>query len=104
MARMPKKRLAVVGTVVTLASAATALAAFQGLPPGGNPVNDDAAAGLDPNRPVSVDDPTNADVVGGALTAGKPGVPWAVFRTTTSGKDQVFVRQFANGAWTTRAI
>src|SRR5206468_12679493 len=31
-------------------------------------------------------------------------VPWAIFRTTTSGKDQVFVRSFASGAWTTRGI
>ena len=48
-------------------------------------------------------DPTNADVVGGALTAGKPAVPWAIFQQQEKiGEDQIFVRSFAGGAWTTR--
>jgi hypothetical protein len=53
---------------------------------------------------VSGEDPTNADVVGGALTAGKVAVPWAIFRQTEASpaKDQVFSRSFAAGAWTTR--
>ena len=53
---------------------------------------------------VSGEDPTNADLVGGALTAGKPAVPWAIFRQQEppGSADQVFVRSFANGAWTTR--
>jgi hypothetical protein len=50
-----------------------------------------------------------ADVVGGSLVAGKPAVPWAIFRQReTNGSsppaDQVFSRSFANGAWTTRGI
>src|SRR5947208_2888057 len=93
-------RVAVVGTIVALASVGTAWA-FQALPPGAQ-VNDDTAAGIDRTLGVSGEDPTNADVVGGALTAGKPAVPWATFRQGTSGSDQIFVRSFAGGKWTTR--
>ncbi len=62
------------------------------------------AAGINPAQGVGSDDPTNADVVGGALVAGKPAVPWAIFRATRGGrsKDQIFSRSFAGGAWTTR--
>ena len=74
--------------------------------PGGQ-VNDDLAAGINKAISVSGEDPTNAEVVGGALIAGKPAVPWAVFRQQeTNGSppphDQVFSRSFAAGAWTTR--
>ena len=70
-------------------------------------MNDDLAAGINKAISVNGDEPTNADVVGGALTAGKPAVPWAIFRQQeTNGSpppnDQAFVRSFANGAWTTR--
>jgi hypothetical protein len=80
--------------------------AFQPLPTG-RQVNDDPAAGIDPTISVSVDGPSNADVVGGSLAAGKPAVPWAVFRQreteeNTPPHDQVFARSFAKGAWTTR--
>lgn len=93
--------------VALLASAGSALA-FQAMPPGAQ-VNDDLAAGINKAISVSGEDPTNADVVGGALTAGKPAVPWAVFRQQeTNGSppphDQVFSRSFAAGAWTTRGI
>jgi hypothetical protein len=98
-------RLALAGGVAALAASGSALA-FQALPPGGQ-VNDDLAAGIDRTISVSGEDPTNADVVGGALTAGKPAVPWAVFRQQeTNGAapphDQVFARSFAGGKWTTR--
>ena len=98
-----KLRAAVATTAVALATAGTAAAALQGLPPGSQ-VNDDAAAGINKALNVSGEDPTNADVVGGALTAGKPAVPWAVFRQqeAAGAKDQVFSRSFAGGAWTTR--
>jgi len=86
--------------VVALAAAGSA-AAFQALPPGGQ-VNDDLAAGIDRTLGVNGDNPTNADVVGGALVAGKPNVPWAVLRAHTTGHDQIFSRSFANGVWTTR--
>jgi hypothetical protein len=87
-------------TVAALAAAGSA-AAFQALPPGAQ-VNDDPAAGINPALSVSGEDPTNADVVGGALVAGKPAVPWSIFRQLTSGHDQIFSRSFAGGAWTTR--
>jgi hypothetical protein len=87
---------------VALAAAGSA-AAFQALPPGGQ-VNDDAAAGIHSNLSVAAEDPTNADVVGGALVATKPAVPWAIFQQTEQSpqKDQIFSRSFASGAWTTR--
>jgi hypothetical protein len=96
-------RVALAVTVVALATAGGAMAALQALPPGAQ-VNDDAAAGINKALSVSGEDPTNADVVGGALTAGKPAVPWAIFRQQEAGgaKDQVFSRSFAKGAWTTR--
>ncbi len=95
-------RIVLATTVVALGTAGSA-AAFQALPPGAQ-VNDDPAAGMNPALNVSAQDPTNADVVGGALTAGKTAVPWAVFRQQEAGgaKDQVFSRSFAGGAWTTR--
>ena len=71
-------RVAMVSVIIALASAGTAWA-FQALPPG-EQVNDDSAAGIYKTFSVSGEDPTNADVVGGALTAGKPAVPWAIFR------------------------
>ncbi len=97
-----RRGVAVAGTVAVLAAAGTA-SAFQALPPGAQ-VNDDVAAGINPALSVSGEDPTNADVVGGALTAGKVAVPWAVFRQQEAAgcKDQVFSRSFAGGAWTTR--
>src|ERR1700729_269482 len=100
--RLGRSKIAVAGTVAVLASAGSAFA-LQGLPPGGQ-VNDDAAAGINPALSVSGEEPTNADVVGGALTAGKVAVPWAVFRQTEPGgaHDQIFSRSFAGGAWTTR--
>jgi len=87
--------------VVVLACAAGAWA-FGALPPGGQ-VNDDLAAGIDKSQNVAGGDPTNADVVGGALSAGKPAVPWAIFQQQEKiGEAQIFVRSFAGGAWTTR--
>jgi hypothetical protein len=76
----------------------------QRLPPGVQ-VNNDPDAGVHPSDPVALGDPTNADLLGGALTAGDPAVPWAIFQqkeTSQSGQDQVFVRSFAGGVWTTR--
>jgi hypothetical protein len=88
--------------VVVCVSAGTALAALGGLPADGSHVNDDAAAGIDKTRNVSGEDPANADVVGGALTAGGLAVPWSIFRQATAGADQLFVRAFAGGAWSTK--
>jgi hypothetical protein len=100
--KLRRRGVAVAGTVAVLAAAGTA-SAFQALPPGAQ-VNDDIAAGINPAQSVSGEDPTNADLVGGALTAGKVAVPWAIFRQQEAGgaHDQVFSRSFAAGAWTTR--
>ena len=96
--------VAIVTMIIALASVGTAWA-LQALPPGGQ-VNDDPAAGINPGLSVSGDDPTNADVVGGALTAGGKAVPWAVFRQQemSGAFDQIFSRSFAMGAWKTRGI
>jgi hypothetical protein len=104
MRRILGRRPLALACIFTLLIAGSAWAAFQSLPSDGSQVNNDVAAGIDPTKPVQLADPTNADVVGGALTAGKPAVPWAIFQQTTSGHDQVFVRSFAAGAWTTRGI
>ena len=95
--------LIVAGVAALLATAGSALGALLALPPGGQ-VNDDPAAGINKANSVGSEDPTNSDVVGGALTAGAVNVPWAIFRQEESGgqSDQVFVRSFAAGAWTTR--
>jgi hypothetical protein len=94
--------VAVVVAILALTGAGSAWA-FGALPPGGQ-VNDDSAAGIDKAQGVSGENPTNADVVGGALVAGKRAVPWAAFRALekTPFHDQIFVRSFAAGAWTTR--
>jgi hypothetical protein len=104
VARRPVVALAL---AVLLVGAGSALA-FQPLPPGAQ-VNDDLAAGINKNFSVGNEDPTNSDIVGGSLVAGKPAVPWAIFRQReTNGSsppaDQIFVRSFANGVWTTRGI
>ena len=88
------------GGVFLLVTAAAALA-LGVLPPGGQ-VNDDLAAGINKTISVSGEEPTNADVVGGALTAGAPAVPWAIFRQQETNSapppnDQVFSRSFAGG-------
>jgi hypothetical protein len=95
-------KTAAVGAIAVVAVAGSAVA-FQALPPGAQ-VNNDPSAGIDGTLSVSGEDPANADVVGGALTAGKVAVPWAIFRqqTAAGGHDQTFVRSFAEGAWSTR--
>src|SRR5690349_24352051 len=74
---LPKRKLcrlllAAAGVVVAVTLAASA-GAFQALPPGAQ-VNDDPAVGIDKTLGVDGGEPTNAGVVGGALTAGKPAV------------------------------
>jgi hypothetical protein len=96
-------RLAPALILVALATAGSAWA-LQSLPATGAQVNDDAAAGIPKTSDVAGEDPTNADVVGGALVATAQNVPWAVFRQLepAGAHDQVFSRSFAGGAWTTR--
>jgi hypothetical protein len=96
--------LTIATAVLALTIAASALAAFGSLPSDGSKVNNDPTAGIDPAQSVSAEEPTNADVVGGALTAGGKAVPWSIFRQQEAGgsKDQVFVRAFKDGAWATQ--
>ncbi len=104
MRGLTRRRAALAAILLTLAGAGSAWAAFQSLPSNGTQVNSDLAAGINPADPVKLEDPTNADVVGGALTAGAPAVPWAIFRqteTTAAKHDQIFVRAFKQGAWAT---
>ena len=104
MRKLRRKRVAVASMAVALAAAGSA-AAFQQLP-ANDQVNNDPANHIDPAQGVNGEDPTNADVVGGALVAGKPAVPWAIFRQkeASGAKDQIFSRSFAAGAWLTRGI
>src|SRR5262249_58965065 len=83
------------GVMLSLA-ASSAMADLLGLPADGAQVNNDPAAGIDPNQSAK-----ESDVVGGSLTGGAR-VPWAIFRQQTTGADQVFSRSFANGTGTTR--
>ena len=96
--RRSMRRTATLGAVAltTLGLAATAGASLQQLPPGAQ-VNDDPAAGIDPQRDAGV-----SDVVGGSLAAGGIRVPWAAFEQQTAGEQQIFVRAFKNGAWKTQ--
>ncbi len=95
--------VAVSALALTIGTGGAVGAATVGLPPG-QQVNDDPAAGIDPTLSISGEDPTASDVAGGAVTAGAAAVPWAIFRqeTTGGGADQVFVRSFSGGVWTTR--
>jgi hypothetical protein len=109
MRRMRGKRIALLGAILALLATGSAWAAFQGLPADNSQVNNDpnAAVGINPADPVNIEDPANADVVGGALDATKPAVPWSIFRQleTAAGKpDQIFSRSFAAGKWTTRGV
>ena len=62
-------------------------------------VNNDVAASIDPTKDAGA-----ADVAGGSVTAGALQVPWATFEQATSGANNVFVRAFVNGAWTTEGF
>jgi hypothetical protein len=90
------RRAALAGVAAALVAAGTA-GAVVGLPSDGSQVNNDPAAGIDPNQNAGV-----SDVVGGSLVAGGPRVPWATFEQKTGNSQQIFVRKFANGQWVTQ--
>ena len=96
------RRAAFAGAIAILAISSPAWA-FQALPSGGV-VNDDLAAGINKTISVSGEDPANADVAAGALTAGQAAIPWAIFRQqeVAGAHDQVFSRSFTGGSWTTQ--
>jgi hypothetical protein len=89
-------RLSLVATVLVVALAGTAMAAFVGLPSDGSQVNNDPANGIDPARDAGA-----SDVVGGSLAGGLR-VPWAAFEQKTTAAQQIFVRAFKAGQWVTQ--
>ena len=87
---------ALAGVAASLAVAGTA-GAVIGLPADGSQVNNDPAAGIDPNQDAGV-----SDVVGGSLAAGGPRLPWATFEQKAGSAQRIFVRAFKNGQWVTQ--
>jgi hypothetical protein len=90
------RRATLVGVAAALVAAGSA-GAVIGLPSDGSQVNNDPAAGIDPNQNAGV-----SDVVGGSLVAGGPRVPWATFEQQAGGAQRIFVRAFKNGQWVTQ--
>jgi hypothetical protein len=90
------KRSALVGVAAALVAAGTA-GAVIGLPADGSQVNNDPAAGIDPNQNAGL-----SDIVGGSLAAGGPRVPWATFEQKAGSAQRIFVRAFKNGQWVTQ--
>ena len=91
---------AALSTAATLTLAAGAHALPVQLPPT-TQVNDDPGNSIFPDQPAGV-----SDVVGGSLAAGGVNVPWATFEQKTDRTDaqQIFVRAFKNGQWTTQGF
>jgi hypothetical protein len=91
------RRAALAGLAATLLAAGTA-GAVVGLPSDGSQVNNDPAAGIDPNQNAGV-----SDIVGGSLAAGGARVPWATFEQAAgNGAQRIFVRAFKGGKWVTQ--
>ncbi len=90
------RRAVLAGAAAALVAAGTA-GAVIGLPSDGSQVNNDPAAGIDPNQNAGV-----SDVVGGSLAAGGPRVPWATFEQKAGNAQRIFVRAFKNGQWVTQ--
>jgi len=79
-----------------LLAAAGAYGAVIGLPADGSQVNNDPAAGIDPNQNAGA-----SDVVGGSLAVNGPRIPWGSFEQQSGSSQQIFVRAFKNGQWIT---
>lgn len=92
--------VAVTMIAVVVGVTSPAAGSLTRLPGSGGKVNNDVANGIDPTRSVSGEDP-NSDLVAASVTAKGRLVPWVVFRDETSGADQLFVRRFDDGRWTT---
>jgi hypothetical protein len=93
----PFVRRALLGGLAAALVAAGSAGAVIGLPSDGSQVNNDPAAGIDPNQNAGV-----SDVVGGSLAAGGPRVPWATFEQKAGDAQRIFVRAFKNGQWVTQ--
>ena len=90
-------RVTLLAAALLLLATSSGMAAVLGLPSNGSQVNNDPAAGIDPNQNAG-----HSDVVGGTLTPGGPRVPWAAFEQQSGSSQQIFVRAFKNGQWVTQ--
>jgi hypothetical protein len=97
MRQLRIRRAGVLTAVVALLLAAGAYAAVIPLPAFNTQVNNDPAAGIDPQQDAGA-----SDIVGGSLVAGGPRVPWATFEQKSGSSQQIFVRAFKNGQWVTQ--
>jgi hypothetical protein len=97
MRQLRIKRTGLLTALAVLLLAAGAYAAVIGLPADGSQVNNDPAAGIDPDQDAGA-----SDIVGGSLAAGGPRVPWATFEQKSGSSQQIFVRAFKNGQWVTQ--
>lgn len=90
-------RSVVIAGLTAAAGAGAAHAALIDLPPG-RQVNDDPGAGISPTQPAGA-----VDLAAGALTAGGGHTPWSIFEQAVAGSSQqIFAREFVDGAWVTR--
>lgn len=97
MRKLRITRAGLLTVVAVLLMVAGAYAATVGLPADQSQVNNDPAAGIDPQQDAGV-----SDIVGGSLAAGGPRVPWATFEQKSGSSQQIFVRAFKNGQWVTQ--
>jgi hypothetical protein len=98
MISMFARRVSVATAAVTLLAAGSAFAVV-GLPADNSQVNNDTAAGIDPNQSAGA-----SDIVGGSLAPAGARVPWATFEQQTGPGEaqQIFVRAFKGGKWVTQ--
>src|SRR4051812_3877215 len=89
---------AALGTAAALTFATGAHASLNQLPLNAQ-VNDDPANAIDPQLAAGV-----SDVTGGSLAAGGVNVPWATFEQKTADGQQIFVRAFKGGQWSTQGF
>lgn len=94
---MKKPILALLTGATLLLTGGTAMADLVGLPANGSQVNNDPAAGIDPNQNAGL-----SDVIGGSLAPGGARVPWAAFEQRSGSSQQIFSRAFKNGQWVTQ--
>jgi hypothetical protein len=98
MISMFARRVSVATAAVTLLAAGSAFAVV-GLPADNSQVNNDPAAGINPNQSAGA-----SDIVGGSLAPAGARVPWATFEQQTGPGEaqQIFVRAFKGGKWVTQ--
>lgn len=82
-----RRILALLTGATLLLTGGTAMADLVGLPANGLQVNNDPAAGIDPNQNAGL-----SDVVGGSLAPGGARVPWAACEQQSGSSQQMFSR------------